>query len=127
MISREENLYLHVENTVVDIEYNEAAWNEVLNALEQRFEKKPDLQTIIFLVGHRELGKHQVKFTKEQKQDLIHVGVCTLLSKANYYTFLDIDEDGWPHFEYNRDLPKLNNEQQEKLLKKTIIEYFKEL
>ena len=37
MISREENLYLHVENTVVDIEYNEAAWNEVLNVLEQRF------------------------------------------------------------------------------------------
>jgi hypothetical protein len=67
VISRKENLYLHVENTVVDIEYNEAAWNEVLSVLEQRFEKKPDLQTIIFLVGHRELGKHQVKFTKEQK------------------------------------------------------------
>jgi hypothetical protein len=41
--------------------------------------------------------------------------------------FSGYDEDGWPHFEYNRDLPKLNNEQQEKLLKKTIIEYFKEL
>ena len=116
-----------MENTVVDIEYDEAAWNEVLTTLESRFEKKPDVQTIIFLVGHRELGKHQVKFTKEQKQDLIHVGVCTLLSKANYYVFLDYDQDGWPHFEYNREMPKLDNAQHEKLLKKTIIKYFKEL
>jgi hypothetical protein len=116
-----------VENTVLDIEYDEAAWNNVLSVLEQRFGKKPDVQTIIFLVGHRELGKHQIKFTKEQKQDLIHVGVCTLLSRANYYTFLDFDQDGWPHFEYNREQPKLDNTQQEKLLKKMIIEYFKEL
>lgn len=111
----------------MDIEYDEAAWNNVLTTLEKRFGKKPDVQTIIFLVGHRELGKHQVKFTKEQKQDLIHVGVCTLLSKADYYVFIDHDEDGWPHFEYNREQPKLNNEQQEKLLKKMIIEYFNEL
>jgi len=116
-----------MENTEVDIEYDEAEWNDVLSSLEERFEKKPDVQTIIFLVGHRELGKHQVKFTKEQKQDLIHVGVCTLLSQADYYVFLDFDEDGWPHFEYNREKPKLDNEQQEKLLKKMIIQYFKNL
>lgn len=116
-----------MEKTLIDIEYDEAAWNDVQTVLEKRFGKKPDLQTIIFLVGHRELGKHQVKFTKEQKQDLIHVGVCTLLSRANYYTFLANDEDGWPHFEYNREQPKLDNMQQEKLLKKMIIEYFNEL
>ena len=116
-----------MENAVTGIEYDETAWNNVLSVLEQRFDKRPDIQTIIFLVGHRELGKHQVRFTKEQKQDLIHVGVCTLLSKANYYTFLDLDEDGWPHFEYNREMPKLDNAQQERLLKKMIIEYFKEL
>lgn len=114
-----------MENTKIAIGYNEEAWKEVLNNLEKRFGKKPDLQTIIFLVGHRELGKQQITFTKEQKQDLIHVGICTLLSQANYYTFLDNDEDGWPHFEYNREMPKLNNEQQEQLLKKMIIKYFK--
>jgi hypothetical protein len=52
VISREK-LYLHVENTVVDIEYDEAAWRSVLNVFRKRFEKKPDLQTIIFFVGHR--------------------------------------------------------------------------
>ncbi len=110
-----------------NITFDEAAWEDVLERLEKQFGKKPDVQTIIFLVGHRELGKHQVKFSKEQKQDLIHVGVCTLLSRANYYTFLDFDQDGWPHFEYNREQPKLDSVQQEKLLKKMIIEYFNEL
>ncbi len=113
-----------MENAVIDIEYNEQHWQNVLSSLENKFDKKPDVQTIIFLVGHRELGKHQVKFTKEQKQDLIHVGVCTLLSQANYYIFLDYDEDGWPHFEYNREKPKLSLVEQEKLLKKMIILYF---
>jgi hypothetical protein len=116
-----------MENLTAEISYDETEWKNVLNMLEERFGKKPDVQTIIFLVGHRELGKHQVKFTKEQKQDLIHVGVCTLLSRANYYTFLDFDADGWPHFEYNREQPKLNHEQQEILLKKMIVEYFKNL
>jgi len=116
-----------VENTIADIEYDEAAWEEVLTSLEKRFGKKPDVQSIIFLVGHRELGKHQVKFSKEQKQDLIHVGICALLSRAGYYTFLALDEDGWPHYEYNREMPKLEAEKQEKLLKKMIIDYFKEL
>ncbi len=110
-----------------NITFDEAVWEDVLERLEKQFGKKPDVQTIIFLVGHRELGKHQVKFSKEQKQDLIHVGVCTLLSRANYYTFLDFDQDGWPHFEYNREQPKLDSVQQEKLLKKMIIEYFNEL
>lgn len=116
-----------MESPATEFSYDEIEWNDVLTTLEKRFGKKPDVQTIIFLVGHRELGKHQVKFTKEQKQDLIHVGVCTLLSQANYYSFLDFDEDGWPHFEYNREQPKLSHEQQEILLKKMIIEYFKNL
>jgi hypothetical protein len=114
-----------MENT--DLTYNETEWEQVLSQLEKRFGKKPDLQSIIFLVGHRELGKLQTKLTKEQKQDLIHVGVCTLLSQEGYYFPTGLDDDGWPHFEYNREKPKLNNEQQEMLLKKTIIQYFKKL
>src|SRR5665647_470552 len=98
--NRQKDRMEHIES---DIEYKEEEWKDVLSSLEKRFGKKPDLQSIIFLVGHRELGKLQTKFSKEQKQDMIHVGVCTLLSKANYYTFLDHDQDGWPHFEYNRD------------------------
>lgn len=110
-----------------EITFDEKGWQDVLSLLEKRFGKKPDLQAITFIIGHRTLGKNQVKFTKEQKQDLMHVGICTLLSKAGYYTYLTDDEDGWPHFEYNRNLPKLTATEQDNLLKKMIIEYFKEL
>ncbi|MFM2284120.1 MAG: hypothetical protein RL222_1624, partial [Bacteroidota bacterium] len=34
-------------------EQDEAAWKEVMAFFEKRFGKKPDLQSIIFLVGHR--------------------------------------------------------------------------
>ena len=37
-----------------DITYNEVDWQNVLAKLENQFGKKPDLQTITFLVGHRE-------------------------------------------------------------------------
>lgn len=112
--------------TTVETNYSEADWQHILQSLEKQFGKKPDVQTITFLVGHRELGKAQVKFSKEQKQDLMHVGVCALLSRANYYIYIADDADGWPHYEYNRTMPKLDAEQQENLLKKSIIEYFKE-
>ena len=108
---------------VVDIE----KWASVEEKLNQRFGKTPDLQTIIFLVGHRELGQNRTTFTKEEKQDLIHVGVCKLLSQVGYYNFVSNDKDGWPHYEPVRGKEKLTGEQQELLLKQQIITYFEHL
>jgi hypothetical protein len=107
--------------------YNEKEWKTVTDFFEDRFQKIPDLSSMLFIIGHRELGFNQTKFSKEQKQDVIHVGVCTLLSHADYYTLKGLDEDGWPHFDYNRNMPKLSHEQQEILLKKMIIQYIKNL
>ncbi len=42
-------------------------------------DKLPDLQSILFLIGIQELGFVQHEFTKEEKQDLMHVAVCALL------------------------------------------------
>ena len=110
-----------------DLTYSEKEWQGLRLSLDQQFGRKPDVQSIIFLIGHRELGQLRTKFNKTAKQDLIHIGVCTLLSKEGYYHFIARDEDGWPHFEYKSSMPKLNAEEQERLLKKLIIEYFKEL
>ncbi len=117
---------MSVENNTIDMAYNEVEWQHVLTTLEKKFGKKPDIQTITFLIGHRELGKNWVKISKEQKQDLMHIGVCALLSRVHYYTYIASDEDGWPHYEFNRNKEKLQPDEQEKLLKKMIIEYFKE-
>ena len=85
----------------------------------ERFGKKPDMEAILFLIGIQEFGEIRKKFTKEQKQDLMHVAVCNLLSQSGYYEVERIDQDGWPHFRQLKALPVLNTIEQENFLKTT--------
>ena len=73
--------------------------------LVERFGKKPDMEAILFLIGIQEFGHVRDKFTKEQKQDLMHVAVCTLLSQSGYYEIEGYDDDGWPHFRQLKTAP----------------------
>ena len=57
-------------------------WWALETKLVERFGKKPDLETILFLIGIQEFGQLKEKFTKEQKQDLMHVAVCSLFLKV---------------------------------------------
>ena len=109
------------------IEFEKKAWDRLRIKLKQTVGRRPDVQGILFLIGHRELGQLRTDFKKEEKQDLIHVGVCTLLAREGYYHFIAKDGDGWPHFELNYDMPTLSGENQERLLKKLILEYFEDL
>lgn len=102
-------------------------WIFILNHLKDQFGKKPNLETILFLIGTNELGKGPIPFTKEQKQDLMHIATCKLLSYDGYYAFIRMDEDGWPFYEIQKPIPVLSNEDQEFLMKKNIIRYFKEI
>lgn len=92
--------------------------------LKAQFGKIPNLDALLFLIGIQELGWWRKKFTKEQKQDLMHIAVCRLLSEEGYYSFAGHDEDGWPHYEKTEDLPKLSLEEQEYLLQRQIVRYF---
>ena len=60
-------------------------WWNLEEKLVERFGKKPDLEAILFLIGIQEFGQIKKKFTKEQKQDLMHVAICSLLSQSGYY------------------------------------------
>lgn len=111
----------------LDLHFDPFKWMEVENKLRERFGKKPDLQTIIYLIGHRELGMNKTDFTKEQKQDLMHVGVCALLAQAGIYKFKYKDEDGWPHYDKMPGAPRMEPDMQEVLLKTMIIQYFENL
>ena len=90
----------------------------------RQFKKNPDLHAMLFLIGIRELGKVKDKFTKEEKQHLMHIAVCKLLSEEGYYELKGLDADGWPHWIATHSLPKLTVDEQEYLLKKHIIRYF---
>lgn len=90
----------------------------------ERFGKKPDMETILFLIGIQEFGGSQEKFTKEQKQDLMHVAVCSLLMASGYYEIEGYDTDNWPHFRQLKALPVMDMIQQENFLKDHILLYF---
>lgn len=90
----------------------------------EHFGKKPDMEAVLFLVGIQETGFIQSKITKEQKQDLMHVAVCTLLSQSGYYILEGKDEEGWPHYKQVKEIPAWNVIDQENILKDHVLLYF---
>ena len=99
-------------------------WWNLEAELAERFGKKPDMEAILFLIGIQELGDIRKSFTKEQKQDLMHVAVCRLLEPSGYYELERVDEEGWPHFRQLKALPELAATEQENFLKDHILLYF---
>ena len=103
----------------------ERKWNSLLEALNDIIGKKPkDLNGVLFLIGVQELGKGNLNFSKEEKQDLMHIGICKVLSLSGYYQLDGIDADGWPHWRVTKKLPHFDLLDQEKLLKIHVMEYF---
>ena len=104
----------------------EVQWEHLLQTLEESLGKRPaDLNGVLFLIGVQELGQGPKRFTKEQKQDLMHIGICKVLSLSSYYVFEKTDKEGWPHYTLNRALPQGGLDKQEALLKMHVIEYFR--
>ncbi|MFM8449925.1 MAG: hypothetical protein ACKOAY_07450, partial [Haliscomenobacter sp.] len=112
-----------MENWELDFE-----WQHIRHFLKERFKKEslPDLNGVLFLIGIQELGRWQNAFSKEEKQDLMHIAVCRLLSYDGHYGFVGRDADGWPHWELLLPIPSRSLEEQEYALKSYIVRYFKD-
>lgn len=111
----------------IDKEAIDAQFIKIKQRIYRQFKKNPDLDAVLFLIGIREAGLLPGRFKKEEKQDLMHIAVCRLLSEEGYYELEGLDKDGWPHWVAVKSLPKLTTEEQEYLLKKQIIRYFEHL
>jgi hypothetical protein len=99
-------------------------WWKLEEKMLKRFGKKTDVESILFLIGIQELGDIQKKFTKEQKQDLMHIAICTVMSSSGFYELAEVDEDGWPHFRQLKPMPNMDPIAQENFLKDHILLYF---
>ncbi|MEI9919347.1 MAG: hypothetical protein WDO14_11165 [Bacteroidota bacterium] len=103
----------------------ERQWQRLLGEIENLIGRKPkDLNGVLFIVGVQELGKGYRPFSKEEKQDLMHIGICRVLSQSGYYELSGSDKDGWPHWKMIKKLPHFDLLEQEKLLKMHVVEYF---
>lgn len=104
----------------------EKEWVEVLYKIKEITGKRPpDLNAVLFLIGVQELGSGPKNFSKEEKQDLMHIAICKLLSLAGYYELEGVDLEGWPFWRLVKKLPRYDKTEQERLLKMQVVEYFK--
>lgn len=106
----------------MDYEF-EMEWKSTMAKLEAQFGGGLDLDGILLLIGVQELGQGPRKFKKDEKIELFHVAICTLLQEYGYYEFVGRDEDDWPHFKRVKELPNLNASEQELMMKKAVVKY----
>lgn len=103
-------------------------WDALVQLLSNRFADGDalDLDAIIYLVGLQELGQLHRTFKKDEKINLMHIGICRLLEPFGYYEFVFFDNDGWPHYKVLEQLPPLKAGEQSILMKEAIVMYFLE-
>jgi len=121
-------LDIRAQRRNIQVSLNEQAreWQALLHYLEGKFSKRPDMNGVLFLVGLNVLGLGPQDFSKEQKQDLMHIAVCELLSFAEFYEFAGRDDQGWPHYKILRSPQGMSLAEQEVVLRACAVEYFKE-
>lgn len=101
------------------------SWQRLREYLGETVGRRPkDLNGVLFIVGVQELGQGPRAFSKEEKQDLMHIAICKVLSYSGYYSLEGQDKDGWPLWKLVKALPKFDFMEQEKLLKMHVLEYF---
>ena len=100
------------------------AWEVLLANLQSKIADDIDLKGVLFLIGVQELQQGIKEFNKEEKQDILHLAICKVLSLFGYYKFEKLDADGWPHFTELKPIKNLTEKQQDLLIKQAIISYF---
>ena len=103
-------------------------WNQLQEKIAADFDtEKPDIKVMLFLIGVQELGKGPKKFSKRQKEELMHIANCRLFSQLGFYELEGQDQDGWPHWKLVKPIPSYTLLEQEMLIKSLIVDYFEEM
>jgi hypothetical protein len=103
----------------------ESDWQILQKKLAERFGSEMDYDAILFLIGLQELNKPYRKYKKDEKLEVMHVAICTLLETFGFYEYEGHDAEGWPHWKLKENLPHLDAKQQNKLIIDAIIDYFR--
>ena len=102
-----------------------AKWAELQKRIAQDFDTDlPDMKVMLFLIGVQELGKGPSKFSKRQKEELMHIANCRLFSELGFYELEGIDQDGWPHWTLIKPIPAYTLMEQEMIMKSLVVTYF---
>lgn len=102
-------------------------WAVLQSTIAQEFDMDlPDLKIMLFLIGVQELGGGPKKFSKREKEELMHIANCRLFSAMGFYELKGLDEEGWPHWELAKPIPNYTLMEQELILKSLMVDYFED-
>src|SRR5579862_6024994 len=105
-----------------------AKWKTLQERIAADFDTDlPDVKVMLFLIGVQELGKGPRKFSKRQKEELMHIATCKLFSQMGFYELEGLDQDGWPHWKLVDKIPNYTLLEQELIMKSLIIDYFEDM
>jgi len=105
-----------------------AKWNQLQKRIAEDFDTDlPDMKVMLFLIGVQELGQGPKKFTKRQKEELMHIATCKLFSQMGFYELEGADQDGWPHWKLVKPIPGYTLLEQEMMMKSLVITYFEDM
>jgi hypothetical protein len=103
-------------------------WADLQQKISKDFDTDiPDIKVMLFLIGVQELGQGPRKFSKRQKEELMHIANCKLFSQMGFYELEALDQDGWPHWKLVNTIPNYTLLEQEMVMKSLIIEYFESM
>lgn len=100
-------------------------WALLQNNISKDFDMDlPDIKVMLFLIGVQELGRGPQKFSKREKEELMHIANCRLFSAMGFYELGGLDEEGWPHWNLIKPIPNYTLLEQELIMKTLIVDYF---
>ena len=102
----------------------EKQWRRLQLKLGEKIGESPEIDSILFVIGLQELNMEIDKLTKDQKVEVMHIGLCVIFTPQGYYKPKGRDKEGWIHFEPLKKFPNLNSDEQEEIIKEAIIEYY---
>jgi len=115
------------EQLAVDDDGLERRWSELSAQIEARFGRLPDVDAVLFLIGVQSVGRgYEPDLPKERKQSLIMEGSYLALETLGVYARVGMERNGFLIWEKVLELPKLSIDEQEKLLRIGILNYFEE-
>ncbi|MGL4346942.1 MAG: hypothetical protein ACRCR9_02515 [Chitinophagaceae bacterium] len=98
-------------------------WEKVLSQFSNHTKNPITIEGLLLLIGIQEFNILKDNYSKEEKIDLIHIGMCCILENDGYYQFSHYDKDKWPHYNTLKPLPEMNHDTEDLFIKEKIIAY----
>lgn len=99
-------------------------WSHFKEYFKENYGDYPSTISALFIIGLENIDAPIDTLSKEQKEEVIHVGMCEILCLDHLYEYLGHDEEGWPHYHALDAVNTTNIEKQENYIRNLITRYY---